>query len=37
MIGVDKLLARMGASRISERTLWLSALVGGFWGIILGA
>ncbi len=37
MMGIDKLLAKTGASRISERTLWLAALFGGFWGIMIGA
>ena len=34
-MGVDKLLAVMGWDRISERTLHIIALLGGFWGIIL--
>ena len=36
-MGGDKLLAVMGWDRISERTLHIIALLGGFWGIILGA
>ena len=36
-MGLDKLLAVMGWDRISERTLHIIALLGGFWGIILGA
>ncbi len=35
-MGVDKLLAVGGLRRISERTLWLAALVGGFVGVFLG-
>ena len=37
MMGVDKLLAVGRRSRVSERTLWLTALVGGFLGITAGA
>ena len=36
-MGLDKLLAVMGWDRISERTLHIIALLGGFWGIIFGA
>ena len=36
-MGLDKLLAVMGWDRISERTLHIIALLGGFWGIIIGA
>ena len=36
-MGGDKLLAVIGWDRISERTLHIIALLGGFWGIILGA
>ena len=36
-MGGDKLLAVMGWDRISERTLHIIALLGGFWGIIFGA
>src|SRR5437660_8893678 len=36
-MGSDKLLAVMGWDRISERTLHIVALLGGFWGIIFGA
>lgn len=36
VMGVDKLLARGRVSRVSERTLWLTALVGGFPGIFVG-
>jgi uncharacterized membrane protein YsdA (DUF1294 family) len=35
-MGVDKLLARGRRSRVSERTLWLTALLGGFLGIFVG-
>jgi uncharacterized membrane protein YsdA (DUF1294 family) len=35
-MGVDKLLAVERLSRVSERTLWLIALVGGFLGIFVG-
>lgn len=35
-MGVDKLLAAGRRSRISERSLWLTALIGGFAGIIVG-
>lgn len=37
VMGVDKALAIGGSERISERTLWITAFAGGFWGIILGA
>ncbi len=37
MMGADKGLAIMGTQRISERTLFLLAFAGGFWGILLGA
>ena len=37
VMGVDKGLAMIGSDRISERTFFLIAFVGGFWGIILGA
>ena len=36
-MGLDKLLAVIGWDRISERTLHIIALLGGFWGIIFGA
>ena len=36
-MGGDKLLAVMGWDRISEKTLHIIALLGGFWGIIVGA
>ena len=35
-MGVDKLLAVGNYSRVSERTLWLMALVGGFVGVLVG-
>jgi len=35
-MGVDKMLAVGRRSRISERSLWLTALLGGFLGIFLG-
>jgi len=37
-MGADKGMARFNlGTRIRERSLWLMALAGGFWGIILGA
>lgn len=36
-MGADKLLAVGRRSRVSERTLWLTALLGGFLGIFVGA
>ncbi|MGH9920965.1 MAG: DUF1294 domain-containing protein [Nitrososphaerales archaeon] len=36
-MGVDKMLAAGRRSRVSERTLWLIALVGGVLGILVGA
>ncbi len=36
-MGGDKLLAVISWDRISERTLHIIALLGGFWGIIFGA
>ena len=35
-MGIDKARAIHGEWRISERTLFITALVGGFWGVILG-
>jgi uncharacterized membrane protein YsdA (DUF1294 family) len=36
-MGVDKAMARSNrGERISEKTLWLTALAGGFAGIIIG-
>lgn len=35
-MGIDKMLAKGGHRRISERTLWLVALAGGFAGIAVG-
>lgn len=35
-MGVDKMLAVGRRSRVSERTLWLTAMLGGFLGIIVG-
>jgi uncharacterized membrane protein YsdA (DUF1294 family) len=35
-MGIDKLLAMGRHSRISERSLWLVALLGGFPGIFAG-
>jgi uncharacterized membrane protein YsdA (DUF1294 family) len=35
-MGLDKLLAAGRRSRVSERTLWLICLIGGFAGIVLG-
>jgi uncharacterized membrane protein YsdA (DUF1294 family) len=37
LMGVDKLLAVIGWDRISEKTLHIITLLGGFWGIIFGA
>ncbi len=38
VMGIDKAMARFGwGTRISEKTLWLTALAGGFIGIIVGA
>ncbi len=36
-MGVDKAMAMWWDDRISERTLWITALAGGFWGVVLGA
>lgn len=36
MMGIDKKLARTGARRISEKTLFLVALIGGSVGIWIG-
>jgi uncharacterized membrane protein YsdA (DUF1294 family) len=37
-MGIDKALARFNwGDRISERSLWIAALIGGFLGIIVGA
>jgi uncharacterized membrane protein YsdA (DUF1294 family) len=36
LMGFDKLMAISGSYRLSERFLWLLALAGGFWGVILG-
>ena len=35
-MGVDKLLAIGKRSRISERTLWATALLGGVLGVVVG-
>ena len=35
-MGVDKMLAVGRQTRVSERTLWLIALLGGFLGIFFG-
>jgi len=35
-MGIDKLLAVGRRIRVSERTLWLTALLGGFLGIFAG-
>jgi uncharacterized membrane protein YsdA (DUF1294 family) len=35
-MGVDKLLAVGHHTRISERTFWLVALIGGFVGVLAG-
>ena len=35
-MGVDKLLAVSKRSRVSERTLWVTALLGGVLGIVVG-
>lgn len=36
LMGIDKRRARKGAYRISERTLWIIALLGGTVGMIVG-
>lgn len=36
-MGLDKMLAVGKRSRVGERTLWLTALAGGFPGIFVGA
>jgi len=36
MMGFDKAAAELGNYRVSERSLWLLAFAGGFWGIVLG-
>jgi uncharacterized membrane protein YsdA (DUF1294 family) len=36
MMGFDKLLAKMHAWRISERSFFFAALIGGAWGVIVG-
>lgn len=36
VMGIDKLLAVWRRNRVRERTLWLTALLGGFVGIFLG-
>ena len=35
-MGLDKLLAQNKRGRLSETSLWLVALLGGFVGVILG-
>lgn len=35
-MGIDKMLAVGRRSRVSERTLWATALLGGFLGIFAG-
>jgi uncharacterized membrane protein YsdA (DUF1294 family) len=35
-MGIDKLSAVRRSSRISERALWLTALIGGFPGVFIG-
>ncbi len=35
-MGIDKLLAVGRKSRVSEKTLWVTALLGGFPGILVG-
>jgi len=37
LMGVDKLLSKLGARRISERSFVFVALIGGFLGVIAGA
>jgi len=37
LMGIDKMQARFGSDRISERTLHTLSLLGGFWGTIGGA
>jgi len=35
-IGIDKMKAQLNRRRVSEKTLWLLALIGGSLGILLG-
>ena len=35
-MGIDKSRAEYGEWRIREKTLFTMALVGGFWGVVLG-
>jgi uncharacterized membrane protein YsdA (DUF1294 family) len=37
LMGYDKLQSKVRKSRISEKNLWITALVGGFLGIVAGA
>ena len=36
-MGIDKARATYGEWRISEKTLFTMALVGGFWGVVLAS
>ena len=36
MMGFDKSRAKLRRGRISEKTFWLTAIVGGFLGVIVG-
>ena len=36
-MGIDKSRATYGEWRISEKTLFTTALVGGFWGVVLAS
>ena len=35
-IGIDKMKAQLNSRRVSEKTLWLLALIGGSLGTLLG-
>ncbi len=37
LMGYDKLLAKIGKSRMQEKSLWFVSAMGGFAGICLGA
>jgi uncharacterized membrane protein YsdA (DUF1294 family) len=36
MMGLDKGKAKRHEKRISERSIFIISLVGGFWGVLLG-
>jgi uncharacterized membrane protein YsdA (DUF1294 family) len=35
-MGLDKLLAKAGSERVSEKAFWIGSLLGGFPGVIVG-